>query len=209
MASSRLCVRTDETSCLEARKPATKQPLTPIEKRAHVTLLIQAGADTTATSLGSTLRFLLLNPETLAKARREIDTADDLGKLSSPIAYEESRTLLPYTGASIKEALRLHPPATNLFARVVPAGGKTICGVHVPGGTEVTSHAYVVQRDPRLYRPDPEVFRPERWIDATPEVLSEMEASSFAFGMGPRVCLGKDIAVMELWKLVPEVSFQR
>ena len=182
------------------------EPLTALQKRAHVTLLIQAGADTTGTGLGSTLRFLLTNPEKLALARKEIDSASRAGNLSTPVKYEEVRGHLPYFIACIKESLRLHPPATNLFARVAPPQGKTIEGVFIPPGTEITSNAYVVQRDPELYAPDPEAFRPERWLSSV-EKASELDAASFVFGTGPRVCLGKDIAIMELYKLLPEVNY--
>lgn len=195
--------------------------LSPVQKRAHITLLIQAGADTTGTALGSTLRFLLTHPSVLARARAEIAAADAAGKLSpSVVQYEETRTHLPFIAACLKESLRLHPPATNLFARVAPAAtkaatgggaGKVIDGTWVPAGAEVTSHAYVVQRDPRLYGPDPESFRPERWLEGegrSKERISEMEACMFVFGIGPRVCLGKDVATMELYKVVPEVSFE-
>jgi cytochrome P450 len=177
-----------------------------MEKRAHVTLLIQAGADTTGTGLGSTLRFLAINPDKKEKALHEIQTADRAGKLSTPIKYEETREHLPYFSACIKEGIRLNPPATNLFGRVIPKEGKTIDGCFIPGGTEVTSNAYVVQRDPVLYAPDPDTFRPERWLESKEKAL-EMDNMSFVFGMGPRICLGKDIALMELYKLLPEVRF--
>lgn len=178
--------------------------MTHLQKRAHVTLLIQAGADTTATALGCILRFLATNPTTLQRARAEIDKADSSGLLSTPIQYEETRQHLPYFVACIKEGLRLNPPAPNLFGRVVPAGGKVIDGVFVPEGTEVTTQAYVVQRDTALYGGDAEVFRPERWLESE-EAMLGYEACQFTFGMGPRVCLGKDIAIMEMYKLLPEV----
>ncbi|KAK8026351.1 cytochrome P450 monooxygenase-like protein [Apiospora marii] len=226
--------------CLEARDESGA-PLTPVQKRAHVTLLIQAGADTTATALGSTLRYLLVQDggRALAKARQELEAAGRAGKLSEPVAYEEARRHLPYFGACIKEALRLNPPATNLFARLTPVSSsssssssksagrgvgsvaaatpKRIDGVLVPPGTEVTTNAYVVQRDPALYAPDPLTYRPERWLEAEAQAAegegkgegerkaAEMEAAQFVFGLGPRVCLGKEIAVMELWKLLPQV----
>jgi cytochrome P450 len=181
------------------------EPLSHVQKRAHVTLLIQAGADTTGTSLGSTLRFLTTNPKTMEQANKEISAADAAGKLSTPVKFEEVRTQLPYFVACIKESLRLNPPATNLFARVAGKAGKKINNVFVPPGTEITSYAYVVQRDPDLYGPDPDTFRPERWLEST-QKTNDMDASSFVFGIGSRVCLGKDIAIMELYKLLPEVS---
>lgn len=183
------------------------ESLSPLEKRAHVTLLIQAGADTTGTGLGSTLRFLVTHPDKRAKALNEIQKADSAGLLSTPVKYEEVRQHLPYFVACIKEGLRLNPPATNLFARVVGPEGKKIGDHFVPPGTEITTHAYVVQRDSSFYAPDPHAFRPERWLDENKAL--EMDAASFVFGMGSRVCLGKDIAIMELYKLLPEVSFQQ
>lgn len=192
-------------SCLDARYD-DGSPLNAAEKRAHATILIQAGADTTGTALGCTLRFLLTNPDVMHKARTEIKAAEKAGKLSTPISYEESRNHLPYFGACIKESLRLNPPASNLFARVVPEGGKHIGAEFIPAETEITSNAYVVQRDPALYGSDPEMYRPERWLES-PSHASEMEAGMFVFGTGPRICIGKDIAMMELSKLLPEVSF--
>ncbi|WQF82089.1 Putative cytochrome P450 [Colletotrichum destructivum] len=196
--------------CLEARMDG--EPLTPAQKRAHVTLLIQAGADTTGTALGSTLRFLLTHERALSRARAELAAAAAADRLSTPIQYEETRGHLPFFAACIKESLRLNPPAPNLFARVAPSpGGKVVDGTWVPPGAEMTSNANVVQRDPRLYAPDPEAFRPERWLgeedggDASKEVIGEMDACAFVFGIGPRVCLGKDVAIMELYKLVPEI----
>ncbi|KAL0942682.1 cytochrome P450 monooxygenase [Colletotrichum truncatum] len=194
--------------CIEAR--VNGEPLTASQKRAHVTLLIQAGADTTGTALGCTLRFLLKNPSALARARAEIEAADEAGLLSATVQYEETRTHLPFFVGCIKESLRLNPPAPNLFSRLAPGpGGKVVDGTWVPAGAEMVSNSYVVQRDPTLFAPDPEVYRPERWLEEanTKETISEMEASMFVFGIGPRVCLGKEVSMMEMYKLLPEVSF--
>jgi cytochrome P450 len=151
------------------------------------------------------LRYLVTHPDKKLRAQKEIEAAEAAGLLSTPVKYEEVRQHLPYFVACIKEGLRLNPPATNLFARVVGDQGKKIDEHFIPPGTEITSNAYVVQRDPTMYAPDPDEFRPERWLDESKAV--EMDAASFVFGMGPRVCLGKDIAIMELYKLLPEVCY--
>lgn len=53
--------------------------------------------------------------------------------------------------------------------------------------------------------PNPEVFEPERWIENTPEKLQEMERSFLAFGAGSRTCIGKNISLMEMAKIVPQL----
>lgn len=189
--------------CLEARF-SDGSPLTPTQKRAHVTLLIQAGADTTGTALGSILRYLVTDPSVYARAQAEIDTVDKAGLLSTPIKFEETRQHLPYFVACIKEGLRLDPPATNLFARMTPKEGKIIDGFAVPGGFEVTSHAYTVQRDKAMYGENAEEFDPERWMKDEKRNF-ELDAGQFTFGVGSRICLGKDVALMEIYKLLPEI----
>jgi cytochrome P450 len=166
--------------------------------------LIQAGADTTGSSLGSTLRSLLLTKPAFVRARAEIDNADRAGLLSHPIQYEETRRHLPFFVAVIKEGMRLHPPTSNVPARVVPPGGLVIDGHFVPGGTDVTSHAYTVQRDRDTYGDDADEFRPERWLESEKKAL-EYDAGQMLFGAGFRVCLGKDVAIMELYKVLPEI----
>ncbi|KAK3998181.1 Pisatin demethylase [Cladorrhinum sp. PSN332] len=188
---------------LQARLPSG-EPLSLAQKRDHVTLLIQGGADSTGTALGSMIRFLLLNPICLSKARAEIVTADSAGLLSHPVKFEETRSRLPYFVACIKESLRLNPPGTSLYPRAAGKGGTIINGVYIPEGTEMTTNAIVVGRDKVLHAPDPEAYRPERWVEGEKRV-AELEAGSFVWGMGARACLGKDVAVMELYKLLPEV----
>lgn len=182
------------------------EPLTRAQKEAHATLLIQAGADTTGSGLGAVLRLMLEHGECMKKARKEIEVADEKGLLSTPVLYEETKQHLPYFVACIKEGLRVNPPAPNLFGRIIlEKGGTVIDGVHVPQGAEVCSHPYVVGRDPELYGPDAEAFEPERWLNGNEKRRAEMEAANFVFSMGPRVCLGKEIAMMEMYKVLPEI----
>ncbi|KAK8903729.1 hypothetical protein QC760_008191 [Botrytis cinerea] len=178
------------------------KPLTPLQKRSNVTLLIQAGADTTATALGSILRFLATTPGCYAKALAQIRDAEEKGLLSTPVQDAEVRAHLPYLLGAVKEGMRLNPSVTNWLPRIVPPEGKMIDGFFVPGGIDVTSQATVVQRDPILFGPDPDAFRPERWMNGKDV---ELEHGMFNFGVGPRVCLGREIAMMETYKLISEI----
>lgn len=180
------------------------KPLTTIQKTAHTTLLIQAGVDTTGSGLGATLRLLLMHPDAMKRVRTEIAEADAKGLLSHVVQYDETRTHLPYMSACIKESLRVNPPIPNIFPRLAPKGGIVIDGNLIPEGTEMTSQAYVVQRDAEMFGADPHEFKPERWLDAEDQV-AKMDAAMYVFGMGARVCLGKEIALMEMHKLVPEI----
>ncbi|KAF7883706.1 uncharacterized protein EAF02_005626 [Botrytis sinoallii] len=186
--------------CLDAR--INDEPLTPLQKRSHVTLLIQAGADTTGTALGAIIRFLATTPGCYSKALAQIREAEAKNLLSTPIQDEEVRAHLPYLICAVKEGMRLNPSVSNWLPRVVPPEGKVIDGFFVPGGTDITCQAMVVQRDPILFGPDPDAFRPERWMDGKDV---ELEHGMFLFGVGPRGCLGKEIAFMETYKLISEI----
>lgn len=156
---------------------------------------------------------MALDSERLALAREEIDRADAAGLLGvgRVVSFEEVRAHLPYVVACVKEGHRVHPPVTNIFPRVVAGadGGRVVDGVVVPGGTDITCVSYVVQRDGEVFGPDPEVFRPERWLVSGEDDggrLAAMEGAMFAFGMGPRICAGKDLALLETYKVIAEVS---
>ena len=161
-----------------------------------------AGSDTTAIALRAIFYNLMRNPSKMDKLVAEIDRAQAQGKLGNPISYKESTTHLPYTQAVIKEALRIHPSIGLLLERYVPPGGVDICKQHIPSGTIVGVNPWVVHHDPVVF-PGPEKFLPERWIENGADKLKEMEASFFAFGAGSRTCIGKNISLMEMTKIVP------
>ena len=62
--------------------------------------------------------------------------------------------------------------------------------------------------DPEVFAPDPEAFRPERWLESEAR-SARMDAASLAWGAGARVCLGKDIATFEMYKLLPKLGCVR
>ncbi|KAL4975564.1 cytochrome P450 [Aspergillus desertorum] len=170
----------------------------------HLSTNAFAGSDTTAIALRAIVYFLLRYPEKMEKVIEEIDAADNACCLSSPISYKESMAHLPYLASVIKEAMRLHPSVGLILERHVPEGGVTVCDRHIPAGTTVGINAWALHHDGRVF-PDPEAFIPERWLESTPAKLKEMEQSFFAFGAGSRTCVGKNISLIEMHKIIPQL----
>ena len=169
-----------------------------------------AGSETTGISLAAVFYYLLKNPQCYRRLVEEIDTAVSqrtiMDRPTGLVSWAESQKLL-YLDACIKEAFRLHPAAGLPLERVVPSQGADICGERIKGGTIVGCSAWVIHRRPEIYGERVEDYRPERWLEADKEARKEMEACMFQFGMGSRTCIGKNISLLEIYKLVP--SFLR
>jgi cytochrome P450 len=82
-----------------------------------------------------------------------------------------------------------------------------ILGDFIPGGTIVGCNPWALHRRTEVFGADVDAFRPERWIEAPPHKLKEMKATMFQFGAGARTCIGKNVSLLEVYKLVP--SFLR
>ena len=169
-----------------------------------------AGSETTAISLAAVFYYLLKNPSCYKKLIEEIDEAIKSGEVEDRstglVTWAESQKL-PYLDACVKEAFRLHPAAGLPLERIVPPQGAEICGQHILGGTIVGCNAWVIHRRPEIFGQDVDVYRPERWIEANKEQKKEMDGTMFQFGAGARTCIGKNISLLEVYKLVP--SFLR
>lgn len=171
--------------------------------------LINAGSDTTAISLSSIFYHLLKHPSKYQKLMAELDdaVADGTINLRDGLVSWPDAQKLPYMDAIIQESFRLFPAAGLLLERYVPKGGATICGERIPGGTIVGCNAWVLHRRPEIFGKGVDEFIPERWLKADSARLKEMKGTMFQFGAGPRTCIGRNISVLEIYKLVP--SFLR
>lgn len=88
----------------------------------------------------------------------------------------------------------------------MPKGGDTVNGVFVPEGTAILTSIWAIGRN-KVFGPHPEVYRPERWLEADKEREKQMQANvDLVFGYGRTSCMGKGIAVVELNKILFEVS---
>ncbi|KAH8807907.1 cytochrome P450 [Xylogone sp. PMI_703] len=164
---------------------------------------IGAGSDTTSVSLSGIMYGLIKNPEAMKKLRAEIDEKAAAGELSHPIRFQESQKM-PYLQACIKEGLRLHPATGLPMGRVVPKGGATISDVFFPENTIVGMNSWVAHYNKSVFGEDADVFRPERWLEDQ-DRAARMERYWIPFGHGSRTCIGKNISLMEISKIVPEL----
>ncbi|KAI1502343.1 cytochrome P450 [Biscogniauxia marginata] len=170
----------------------------------HLSNNILAGSDTTAISLRACFYYLMKNPRCYNKLVAEILDAERNGYLSASVSYDECLKL-SYLQAVMKEAMRIHPGVGFPLERFVPEEGATICGIRLPPNTNVSVTAPVMHVNKEVYGEDAAEFRPERWIEASPEQLKLMERSFLAFGHGSRTCIGKNISIMEMGKFIPQV----
>ncbi|KAH7419745.1 pisatin demethylase [Cadophora sp. MPI-SDFR-AT-0126] len=172
-----------------------------------------AGSDTTAITLRAVFYFLMKHPEVMNNLLREMEDAD-LGPMEQIVSWEQARNL-PYLGAVIQESLRMHPAVGLALERIVPAHGLQAGKSFIPAGTIVGANAWVVHLNQTVYGSEPENYRPERWLEVSDSKRSEMNNALFSFGMGARTCIGKNISLLEMYKLVPtmlrqfEISFAK
>ncbi|KAL8949399.1 MAG: hypothetical protein Q9222_004482, partial [Ikaeria aurantiellina] len=160
-----------------------------------------AGADTTSIAVNSILYHLMRSPAAYEKLTLEVDDALANGHMSVPMAYSEA-TKLPYLRACINEGMRLHPSVGLTMPRLVPPGGATISGFHFPEGYRIGLNGAVVHRDKTVFGSDADSFNPDRWIEGD---FARMEKAMIQFGAGSRTCIGKNISLSQIYKLIPQI----
>jgi cytochrome P450 len=118
---------------------------------------------------------------------------------------------LPYLDGVVRETLRYHPAVSMTMERIVPAGGLTLPdGSVVPEGSMVGMNPYIVGRNKSIFGEDADVFNPDRWLQRKGETdvqyderMKLWNTAHLTFGGGSRICLGRNLSLMEVWKVVP------
>ncbi|PVH97042.1 cytochrome P450 [Periconia macrospinosa] len=192
----------DRTDILEKLMRVQKEKPEDMNEMAIISMAtsnIFAGSDTTAISIGAILYFLCQNPTCQKQVLSEIATVLGSDAPRDTITYESTRKM-KYLQACINEALRLHPAVGMSLPRIVPEGGININNVYIPGGTVIGVNPWVLHRNKSIFGEDADSFRPERWLS---EKRGEFERYFFAFGAGSRICIGKNLSLIEISKLIP------
>lgn len=166
--------------------------LGPVEVVGHMHTLFNAAYHTTTAALTWTLFLLAQHPAVM------LDLVDEFtGALAGEAPAPGQLAGLALLDRVIKESLRLLPPvvyAPRMTMKPVALGPFTL-----PLGTMVVTSHYVTHHLPELF-PEPESFRPNRWLQAAPSPYAYLP-----FGGGPRMCLGAPFAMLMLKVALPMI----
>lgn len=159
------------------------------EIRDQTITLIAAGYDTTASAFAWTVLRAARAPEVWSKLRSEADAvfADDIDG--------STRRRLTYADAVVRESLRLHPP--GVFSPRQAERDLQLGDFPVKKGSMILWSPWIAGRLPDVWQ-DPLEFRPERFVDPSPEQQAAIDGAWLPFGRGPRTCIGFALAQMEL-----------
>jgi len=162
-------------------------PMSAQELRDHCLTLLLTEHETTGNALAWLWYLLGDNPQ--VRARLETELREQLG----PEALTaESLSRLPYLSAVVRESLRLYPTVWAVVRQAVAPFH--LRDIAYPSQVYVVLLPWVVHRQARCF-PDPEAFRPERWLDGSTRTLSFF--AYFPFCGGPRLCIASPFALTE------------
>ncbi|KAI1317976.1 cytochrome P450 [Xylariaceae sp. FL0255] len=174
--------------------------------------LIVAGSDTTATALSAALFYLTYHPDIQSRVADEVTSIfssfDDMTANSNKL-YD-----CIYLRAFTKEVLRMSPPGPADLSREVLSDGLVIDDLRVPPGTTVGAASYCMHYND-AYFDAPFTFNPDRWIvnhkdktGSSAARVARAESCFSAFSTGPRACIGKNLAYLEMYIVIAKILYQ-
>jgi cytochrome P450 len=180
-----------------ARDPETGEGMSMEQLRDEVVSIMLAGFETTGHLLPWILHSIAHHPESKKALRDEIDQV-----IGARIPTGEEAYALPVLGRIVDEVLRLYPPVWAWTKRAL--GSDQVRDLEIKTGDIIYVSPYLIHRHP-AYWDQPNEFNPNRW---TPELKEKNKNAFFPFGMGPRNCVGRHFALLEV-KLILIQLFQK
>ncbi|XP_066141280.1 cytochrome P450 CYP12A2-like [Euwallacea fornicatus] len=172
--------------------------LTKVDKKVAFAMAIDmltAAIDTTGRTMGGALYFLAKNPTAQMKLFEELKVF--MPTKNSPVTNEMLRES-PYLKAVIKETMRLSPIAIGNLRTTVK--DTVLSGYRIPKGTDILGVNIFICHNDKYFK-KPTEFIPERWLRDVKSELSYKDVHPFVslpFGFGPRSCIGKRLATLEM-----------
>ncbi|CAK7243796.1 MAG: hypothetical protein STHCBS139747_005324 [Sporothrix thermara] len=185
--------RKDLLSNLQTGRDGKGELLGREELTAEALTQLIAGSDTTSNSSCALLYHVVRTPGVLEKLQVELDAAVP-AEVDVP-AYDTIKEL-PYLQAVLNETLRHHSTSGIGLPREIPPGSPPleILGYSFPAGSVLSVPTFSVHHSTDIWGPDAREFRPERWVDLTPR----QKNAFIPFSYGPRSCVGRNVAEMEM-----------
>ncbi|KAL8856553.1 MAG: hypothetical protein Q9178_006868 [Gyalolechia marmorata] len=162
-----------------------------------------AGSDTTSNTCCALLYWCLKTPDVMERLQRQID---EVVPNEVDVPSFDAVKGLPYLHMVINEILRIHSTSSLGLPRVVPNPCPITIPSHpfsFPPGTVLSVPAYTIHHSPSIWGPDAHEFKPLRWAPGT--LTDRQKAAFIPFSYGPRACLGRNVAEMELAMIVSTV----
>ena len=164
------------------------------ELRDELLTIFIAGHETTANVMMWTFYSLLRHKEALTKAANEAKT------VSAQFTFEDLRKL-PYITNVLQEVMRLYPPVWHIGR--VNTEEDEFFGHKIPVGTHVRIIPLALHRSERLWE-NPNTFNPDRFTNITEDLTYQL----IPFGAGPRLCAGRNFAMMEMMIILVNILQQ-
>ncbi len=181
---------------LDAQDEETGAAMSDEQLRDEVLTIFAAGHETTSHALTWTWYLLATHPEILLHMQQELDQA-----LAGRTPSVNDLEALPYTQAVFEEAMRLYPPVPAL-PRIV-AHDTVLGGYRLLAGNRAIISIRNIHRHPAFWV-EPDRFRPERFL---PEAEKPGHRLAYMpFGAGPRLCVGKHLALVEGALLLAQIG---
>jgi len=163
------------------------------EVRDELVTMVVAGHETVAAAISWTLMLLAEDQAAQDRLRAEVRAHD------GPTPMVATAEALPWTRAVVDESLRLYPPAWVVSRRSSRAD--VLSGRQVPAGTTAIISPWLLHRREQSFT-QPEQFRPERFLGGA---ATTARSDYVPFGLGPRLCIGRDFAIGEMVVVLSEL----
>ncbi|KAH6955729.1 cytochrome P450 [Ilyonectria sp. MPI-CAGE-AT-0026] len=169
--------------------------------------MIEAGTDSTSTTINNWILCCLLFPEALKKAQEELDRV--VGRDRMPTFEDEPN--LPYMRAMVRETVRFRP-FTKFGINHAVSEDDWYDGKFIPKDSVIMLNWWAIHNDPEIY-PDPKTYNPERFLNfslTTAEGINANDVTQrdhFGYGAGRRICPGIHVAQNSLFINMARVAW--